>query len=68
MNTVTLSQKYQVVIPKEIRAIAGLRAGTSFEVMAYGNRIEFIPLQPIKNFEGIFPGIDTTIAREDDRL
>jgi AbrB family looped-hinge helix DNA binding protein len=68
MNTVTLSQKYQVVIPKEIRATTGLRAGTSFEVISYGNRIEFIPLQPIQNLEGIFPGIDTTIMREDDRL
>ena len=68
MNTVTLSEKYQVVIPKEIRTTAGLRAGTSFEVMEYDNRIEFIPVQPIQNIEGIFPSIDTTITREGDRL
>ncbi|AEF85687.1 conserved domain protein [Treponema primitia ZAS-2] len=68
MNTVTLSSKYQVVIPKEIRTAAGLKPGTSFEVMFYENRIEFIPLQPIQNPEGIFPGIDTYITRDEDRV
>ena len=68
MNTVTLSSDYQLVFPKEIREIVGLEAGTSFEVISYNNRIELIPIKPMKNLRGVFPGIDTTIIRDDDRL
>jgi AbrB family looped-hinge helix DNA binding protein len=68
MNTVTLSNEYQLVIPKEIRETIGLKAGTSFEVISYNNRIELIPIKPMKNLRGIFRGIDTTIIRDDDRL
>lgn len=68
MSTVIVSTKYQVVIPKDIRENIGLRAGTSLEIINYGNRIELIPVQPMKNLKGIFKGIDTTIEREDDRL
>ena len=69
MNTVTISSKYQVVIPKEIREDAGLKVGTVMEVITYGNRIEFVPIQPMKNLKGIFKGIDTDIERnEEDRV
>jgi AbrB family looped-hinge helix DNA binding protein len=68
MNTVTLSSKFQVVIPKAIRESTGLKAGASFEMIAYGGKIELIPLQPIEQLEGIFKGIDTTIERDKDRI
>jgi AbrB family looped-hinge helix DNA binding protein len=68
MNTVTVSSKYQVVIPKEIRDTVGLKAGTILEVISYGNRIEFVPIQPMKNLKGIFKGMNTDIEREEDRL
>lgn len=68
MNTVTVSSKYQVVIPKEIREDVGLKVGTVMEVITYGTRIEFIPIQPIKNLKGIFKGLNTDIDREEDRL
>ncbi len=68
MNTVTVSTKYQVVIPKEIRDNIGLKAGTSMEIINYGNRIELIPIQPMKNLKGIFKGINTKIERDADRL
>jgi len=67
MNTTTVSSKFQVVIPKETREEIGLKAGTVMEVIAYGSRIELIPVQPMKNLKGIFKGIDTEINREDDR-
>jgi len=67
MNTVTLSNDYQLVIPEEIRNTAGLKAGTSLEVIFYDNRIELIPIKPMKNLRGIFRGIDTNIVRDDDR-
>ncbi|MFP3042558.1 AbrB/MazE/SpoVT family DNA-binding domain-containing protein [Treponema primitia] len=68
MNTVTLSSKFQVVIPKAIRESIGLKAGTSFEIISYGGKIEMIPLQPIEQLEGIFKGIDTVIERDNDRI
>jgi AbrB family looped-hinge helix DNA binding protein len=68
MNTVTVSSKFQVVIPKEIREDIGLKVGTVMQVIMYGTRIEFVPIQPIKNLKGIFKGLNTDIDREDDRL
>ena len=68
MNTVTVSSKYQVVIPKEIRDRIDLKVGSTMEVITYGNRIELVPIQPIKNLKGIFKGINTDINRESDRL
>ena len=68
MSTVTLSNEYQLVIPKEIRETTGIKAGTSFEVLSYNNRIELIPIKPIKKLKGIFKGIDTNIMRDDDRV
>ncbi len=68
MNTVTVSSKFQVVIPKKIREDIGLKVGTVMEVITYGTRIEFVPIQPIKNLKGLFKGLNTDIEREDDRL
>ena len=68
MNTVTLSSEYKLSIPKEIREQAGLEAGASFQIIPYNNRIELIPIKPIKTLKGIFKGIDTNIIREDDRV
>ena len=68
MNTVTLSNEYQLIIPEKIRESIGLKAGTSMEIIIYNNRIELIPIKPIKNLKGIFPGIDTNITRDEDRI
>jgi AbrB family looped-hinge helix DNA binding protein len=68
MNKVTLSNKYQVVIPKEVREEIGLKVGASFEVITYSNRIELIPIKPMKNLKGILKGIDTNIIRDEDRI
>jgi AbrB family looped-hinge helix DNA binding protein len=68
MNTVTVSSKFQVVIPKEIREMIGLQVGTKMEIISYGTRIELVPIQPLKKLKGIFKGINTQIQREDDRI
>ena len=68
MHTAILSEKYQLVIPKEIREINCLKAGTVFEIIPYNNRIQLIPIEPINKLKGIFRGIDTNIARDDDRI
>ena len=68
MNTVTLSNNNQLDFPKNISEIFGMEAGDTFEFISYNNRIELIPLKPIKRMKGIFQGIDTNITREDDRI
>ncbi len=68
MNTVTLSNEYQLIFPEEIRETFGMKAGTSFEVISYNNRIELIPIKSIKSLKGIFKGIDTNIMRDSDRI
>ena len=67
METVTISPKFQVVIPKSIRERLGLSPGQKVQAIAYGDRIELIPVQPAKRLRGFLKGIDTTVPREPDR-
>jgi AbrB family looped-hinge helix DNA binding protein len=67
MGTVTLSPKFQVVIPKETRERLGLEPGQKIQVIVYGNRIELIPLQRASELRGFLRGIDTQVERETDR-
>ena len=68
MQTVTVSPKFQVVIPKEMRESLKLAPGQKVQALLYENRIELIPVRPIKKMRGFLKGIDTTISRETDRL
>lgn len=68
MTTVKISPKYQVVIPKEIRNKLKLRPGQKMQILQFGERIEFILLKNIKEARGFLKGMDTNIAREEDRL
>ena len=68
MKMVTISPKFQVVIPKSIRDKLGLSAGQKVQAIAYGDRIELIPLRPIKEMRGFLRGIDTTVQRDTDRV
>lgn len=68
MKTITLSPKFQVVIPKAVRNDLKLRSGMKFEVISYENRIELIPVQPMRALKGFLKGIDTTIERDSDRI
>jgi AbrB family looped-hinge helix DNA binding protein len=67
METLTISPKFQVVIPKAIRERLGLSPGQKVQAVLYGDRIELIPLQPVKRMRGFLKGIDTTVPREPDR-
>jgi AbrB family looped-hinge helix DNA binding protein len=67
MGRVTISPKFQIVIPKEIREKLGLSPGQRVEAIAYEDRIELIPLRPIRQMRGFLKGIDTSIKREVDR-
>jgi AbrB family looped-hinge helix DNA binding protein len=68
MYTVTVSPKFQVVIPKKVRDQLKIKPGQKLQLIQYSDRIEFIPIKPIKEMRGFLKGIDVTISREDDRL
>lgn len=68
METVTISPKFQVVIPKGIRERLKLRSGQKVQAILYDDRIELVPVRPVKAMKGFLKGIDTTVVREDDRL
>ncbi len=67
MAAVTISPKYQVVIPKDIREKLQLSPGQKVEAVAYEGRIELIPIRPVKKMRGFLKGIDTHIDRDTDR-
>jgi AbrB family looped-hinge helix DNA binding protein len=68
MNVVTISPKFQVVIPRDIRDHLELEPGQKVQALVFGNRIEFIPLRPAREMRGFLRGLDTTVHRERDRL
>lgn len=68
MTTVTVSPKYQVVIPKEIREESGIVPGQEIKMISYRNRIHLIPIEPMENLRGFLKGMDTTLERDEDRL
>ena len=68
MKTVTVSPKYQVVIPRELRDSLHIKPGEKIQMLQYGNRLELIPVRSIKKMRGFLKGIDTTVKREKDRV
>ncbi|MDQ7074380.1 MAG: AbrB/MazE/SpoVT family DNA-binding domain-containing protein [Gammaproteobacteria bacterium] len=68
MLSVTVSPKYQVVIPKEVRESMGIVSGQKIQMLTYRNRIELIPIRPMKQLKGFLKGIDTEVGREADGL
>jgi len=68
MHTVTVSPKFQVVIPKDIRESMRLRPGQKLKVIEYEGRIELIPDRDISELKGFLKGINTEFEREGDRL
>ena len=68
MTAVTVSPKFQVVIPKEIRDSMGIVSGQKIQILTYQNRIELIPIKPMKKMRGFLKGINTDVIRENDRV
>lgn len=68
VETVTISPKFQVVIPKDIRARLKLSPGQKIQAILYEDRIELIPVRPIKKMRGFLKGISTEVPREKDRV
>ena len=68
MTAVTVSPKYQVVIPKEVREALEIYPGQKIQVLTYQNRIELIPIKPMKKMRGFLKGINTKVIRDKDRV
>lgn len=69
MNTVTLSPKYQVVIPRAVRERIRLKPGERLQVISFDDRIELVPVRPMRKMKGFLKGLDASFARdEDDRV
>ncbi len=69
MATATISPKYQVVIPKEIRKKLGLSPKQRVQILEKGGVITLVPELPLKSFRGIVKGMKRTDLREKkDRL
>lgn len=67
METITVSPKYQIVIPKKIRQKMNIKPGQKLQVFQLGNRIEYVNVRDIRNARGFLKGMDTQINREGDR-
>lgn len=68
MHTVTVSPKFQVVIPQAVREAMGLQPGVKLQVLHFENRIELIPVRSARSLRGSLRGIDTSVPRESDRV
>lgn len=68
METVLLNPKYTVTIPRALRKAWGIRPGQKIQVIQYGDRLELIPLKPIKQMRGFLKGIETNLTRDPDRV
>ena len=69
MDIVTVSPKFQVVIPQRVRERVGLKPGTKLQVISFDDRIELVPVRPMREMRGFLKGLDRTFQRdEEDRL
>ena len=68
MEAVTISPKFQIVIPRKVRDSLKLKPGLKVQVLVYGNRIELIPMKKISDMRGFLEGISTEADREPDRI
>lgn len=68
METVTVSPRFQVVIPLSARKVLDIKPGQKIQVIVYEDRIVLLPLRRPQNLRGFLKGIDTTVEREMDRV
>jgi AbrB family looped-hinge helix DNA binding protein len=68
MQTVTVSPKFQIVIPRTVRESLQLRPGQKMQVIEYAGRIELVPERDIVSLRGFLKGINTDFERENDRI
>jgi AbrB family looped-hinge helix DNA binding protein len=67
METVAISPKFQVVIPKAVRQKLGLLPGQRMQVNLRGDKVELQVEKTLQSLKGRWPGLDTKVVREADR-
>lgn len=67
MTTLTVSSKYQIVIPARMRQSLGIRPGEKLHAIEYRGHIELVPVKSMKSARGSLKGIDTDVPRDPDR-
>ena len=68
MDLVTLSPKFQVVIPRRVREALDWRPGQKLQALLVGDAVQFVPVRPMRTMRGFARGIDTAVERDDDRV
>lgn len=68
MSIVTISSRYQVVIPKDVREELGWKPGQKVVAIPYKGRVELVPVRSLESARGMLKGIDTGVPRESDRV
>jgi len=66
MDAITVSPKFQVVIPLKVRERLKIQRGQKLQVIAYDNRIVLIPMRPIQEARGSLKGMDISVQREEE--
>jgi AbrB family looped-hinge helix DNA binding protein len=66
MATTTISPKFQVVIPKEVREKLHLKSGQKMTVVTKGGMVYLIPERPLASFKGFIKGMSVAGLREDE--
>jgi AbrB family looped-hinge helix DNA binding protein len=66
MRTATISSKYQVVIPREVREQFGLKPGQKVIFIRYKKSLRLVVVPPIEEAYGFLRGIDTHVEREEE--
>ena len=65
MSEVSLSPKYQIVIPKEVRRRLNLKKGQKMQIIVREGIINLIPDRPLEELRGLLVGMDTSEVREE---
>ena len=68
MTAVTVSPKFQIVIPKDVRQALGIKVGEKLDAIPYRGHIALVPVRPLKSARGFLKGIDTDVPRDPDRV
>lgn len=66
MGVVTLSSKFQVVIPQDVREKLDLKPGQKIVVVEKDGVVHLIPHRPLKEMRGFVKGLDTQEIRDEE--
>ncbi len=64
MATATISPKFQIVIPKDVRDKLRLTPQQRLQVIEKGGVITLVPEVPLKSLKGVLKGMSKTDIRE----